>query len=275
MRRLSIAPIACAMIAIPVAGRATPAAEIVRTVYVSAHDVSGAQVTDLTVADLAVKEGGKNRVIKDVKRASEPLQVSLLVFDGGTGGFQTAAARFIDALLPRAEFAIRVFNPQPSRIADFTNDIETLKAAINRIGPRGRVPPARDQIVEAVSDAAKELRHRKASRPVIIVMTLEAEQADGADAALNELTASGASLSVIGPRTGPVLGDGPTRSGGVTDDFLGVISVRLLAKIVDNLLHQYVVTYTLPDGVKPNGRFALTTNRTGVTLIAPTHVPDK
>ena len=127
MRRLSIAPIACAMIAIPVAGRATPAAEIVRTVYVSAHDVSGAQVTDLTVADLAVKEGGKNRVIKDVTRASEPLQVSLLVFDGGTGGFQTAAARFIDALLPRAEFAIRVFNPQPSRIADFTNDIETLK----------------------------------------------------------------------------------------------------------------------------------------------------
>jgi len=49
----------------------------------------------------------------------------------------------------------------------------------------------------------------------------------------------------------------------------------VLAKIADNLLQQYVLTYTLPDGVKPDERFSLTTSRKGITLLAPSRVADK
>jgi hypothetical protein len=48
-----------------------------------------------------------------------------------------------------------------------------------------------------------------------------------------------------------------------------------LAKIADNLMNQYVLTYTLPDGVKPNDRLSVSTSRKGVRVLAPTRVPDR
>ena len=41
------------------------------------------------------------------------------------------------------------------------------------------------------------------------------------------------------------------------------------------LKRQYVIEYTLPDGVKPSDRLSVTVKRKGVTLRAPTRVPDK
>jgi len=41
------------------------------------------------------------------------------------------------------------------------------------------------------------------------------------------------------------------------------------------LKRQYVIEYTLPDGVKPSERLSVTVKRKGVTLRAPTRVPDK
>jgi hypothetical protein len=55
----------------------------------------------------------------------------------------------------------------------------------------------------------------------------------------------------------------------------GVVPGPVLAKLADSLLHQYALTYTLPDGVKPNEKLALTTSRKGVTLVAPARIPDK
>jgi VWFA-related protein len=262
-------------------GRASRAPEIVRTVHFSAADASGAPVINLTAADLAVKEGGKDRVIATVERATAPIHVSLLVDDGGTGGFQGAVAQFLETVLGHGQFSIRAFNPQPTKVADFTNDVNTLKTAITRIGPRGRVTTGGEQMIDAVADAAKELLARKAARPVIIVLTVSGEQAQSSQAepALDTLKSSGASLSVVhlgGLELGRVLGDGPKRSGGTIQQVgTGVVLGPVLAKLADTLLNQYALTYTLPDGVKRNDRIALTTSRKGVTLLAPTRVPDK
>ena len=113
------------------------------------------------------------------------------------------------------------------------------------------------------------------------MMTVGGEQAQSpqAEPALNTLKDSGASLSVIylqGLDLGQVLGDGPKRSGGLIQQVgAGVVIGPVLAKMADNLLHQYVLTYTLPDGVKPSDKLAVTTSRKGVTLVAPARVPDK
>ena len=37
----------------------------------------------------------------------------------------------------------------------------------------------------------------------------------------------------------------------------------------------YVLTYTIPDGVKLNERISVSTSRKGVTIIAPTRLSDK
>lgn len=262
-------------------GVAAPRAEVMRRVYFSAIDEKGAPVTDLTAADLTVKEGGKDRTITAVQPATAPMQVSIIVDDGGTGGFQSGVAQFLQATFGRGHFAIRVLNPQAIKVQDFTADFNTLKAALGRMGPRGKIPNDGEQIVAGVNDAAKELQQAKAGRPSIVVLTVTGEKplSDQADEALSSLRSSGASLSVVyltGVQLGKVLGDGPKQSGGTIERVNGSVVVGpVLAKVADNLLHQYLLTYNLPDGVKPNERLSLSTSRKDVTLLAPSRIPDK
>jgi VWFA-related protein len=261
-------------------GAAAPRPDVVRTVYFSAVDGKGAPVTDLTAADLTVKEGGKDRVIASVQPATAPLQVFILVDDAGTGGFRSAVAQFLQRTSGRALFAISVLSPQPVKVADFTADFGELNAALGRLGARGRIVPDTEQIVEAVREAANELQQRRGRRS-IIVLTVAGEKvaSDLADDALNALKRSGASLHVVsitGSDSGRVLGDGPRQSGGTVLQVSGQSPLGgVLGQVADNLLRQYVLTYTLPDGVKPNDRLSLSTSRKGVTLLAPSRIPDK
>ena len=260
---------------------AAPRTDILRSFYFSAVDAKAVHVTDLTAADLTVKEGGKERVINAVRPATEPMQISLLVDDAGTGAFQPFVAQFLQTTVGRAQFSIRVLSPQPIMVAMLTNDVVALRNAISRMGPRGRIHPDGEQIVAGVSEAAKELRQLRAARPSIVVLSASGEtvSSDIADEALNALWSSGASLSVLyitGVELGKVLGDGPKQSGGMMQRANGTAAVGpALAKIADNLMHQYVLTYTIPDGVKLNDRISLSTSRKGVTLLAPSRLTDK
>jgi hypothetical protein len=281
MKRLLVLSAMAAALVMPAVGRATSGADVTRTVYFSALDGKGTPVTDLTAADLSVKEGGKERAIAGLEAATTPLFVSLLVDDGGSGAFQGPVAQMMERILPHGVFAIRLLNPQPMKLTDFTADRATLQAALGNMGQRGRVQTGGDQIFDAVQEVAHELQQKKAARAAIVVMTVggETAQSNQAGPALDALKASGASMDVVyltGIELGQVLGDGPKRSGGTTEQITGgVVPGPLLAKIAENLMHQYMLTYTLPDGVKPNERFALSTSRKGVTLLAPSRIPDK
>jgi hypothetical protein len=281
MKNLLVFSAVLTALTMPMAGGPSGGADVLRTVYFSASDAKGVPVTDLTAADLAVKETGKDRVIAGVEPATAPMQVSILVDDGGTGAFQGAVGQFVDTMLGHGQFSIRAFNPQPSRLTDFTEDVAALKTGLDGIGPRGKINTAGEQMVDAVAEAVKELQQRKAARPAIIVLTVGGEKAQSheAEPTLNALKNSSGSLSVVylaGLELGQVLGDGPKRSGGMIQQIGGgVVPGPVLAKVADALLHQYVLTYTLPDGVKPNEKFSLTTSRKGVTLLAPSRLPDK
>ena len=73
-----------------------------------------------------------------------------------------------------------------------------------------------------------------------------------------------------------VLGDGPKQSGGRHEEMIATAGVpKALQLVADDLLNQYVVSYSLPAGVKPSGKIAVAVGRRGVTLRAPTRVPDR
>lgn len=279
MKRTLTFCMACAAVALASPVRMTAGAGVQRTVYFSAVDAKGSAVTDLTQADLSVKEGGKDQTIGSLAPATAKLQVFVIVDDGGTGAFQAGVSQLLETLLGHGQFSISVLNPQATKVASFTEDVNELKTALGRIGPRGRVVTVGEQIMEAVGEAAKDLQQRHAERPAIVALTIGGEQARStqADPVLNTLQKSGASLSVLyltGIELGKVLGDGPKRSGGMTQQFsVAVPPGPILARIADSLLHQYVLTYTLPDGVKPDEKFSLTTTRKDVTLLAPTRLP--
>lgn len=280
---LAVSTVLLATLTSPAAS-GTPAPQgsgVQRKIYFSALDAKGAVVTDLTAAELTVKEGGKDRVIDEVRAAVVPLQLSILVDDAGTGAFQAALSQLFQETFGRAEFALRILNPQAIKVMDFTRDGDDLRRVVGRLGRRGGVPVDGEQIIAGIFDAAKELRERKAGRPSILALTVTGEKvlSDLSDEALNALKDSGASLNVVyltGVELGRVLGDGPKQSGGIVERVSGHLVVQpTIAKIAGMLLNQYVLTYTLPNGVKPSDRFSLATSRKGVKLLAPTRIPDK
>jgi hypothetical protein len=46
-----------------------------------------------------------------------------------------------------------------------------------------------------------------------------------------------------------------------------------LHQVADDLESQYLITYTLPDGVKPSDRVSVSLEKPGATLRAPKRVP--
>jgi hypothetical protein len=261
---------------------ASAPAEVTRKVYISATDSTGAPVTDLTAADIAVKEGGKERAVVSLQPAAAPMQVAILVDDAGTGGFQAAVGEFLQKTLGRGQFSISMLSPQAVSLVDFTEDVEKLKDALGRLRPRGRLQPDGEQLPAAIADSAKELQRRKAERPVILALTIAGAILESAEAnnILKTLRSSGASLNVVyidGADLGHVLGDGPKESGGRLEAAAGTaqaISTAVI-RIADSLLNQSVLTYTLPDGVKMADRISVTTSRKGIRLTSPSRIPDK
>ena len=49
---------------------------------------------------------------------------------------------------------------------------------------------------------------------------------------------------------------------------------KAVEQVAEELLHQYELKYALADGVKPSDKISVTTKRKGVTLHAPSKVPN-
>jgi hypothetical protein len=275
------------------------AAEQTRRVYVTALDRTGAVVSDLAAADVTVKEGGKARDVTSLRPATEPLQIAILVDDNGTGLFRVPVGRFIEGLLGRAEFSIIMVAGQPRRLTPFTGNTETLSEAIAQLIARPGSPDG-GQLLSGIHESALDFERRKVERPVILALTVGGEEHTPLPPhhVLDQLRKSGAALhvvSVLGSSqrsTAPadrasdllnenlglheVLGDGPKRSGGRREEIPAIAgAVTGLQQLAEALKRQYVVEYTLPDGVKASDRFSIATRRKDVTLRAPTHIPDR
>jgi len=264
-----------------VVGTGPADAGITRKVYVSATDLKGDFVTDLTAGEIAVKEGGKACPVASLQPATAPVDVAILVDDLGAGGFQAAVAQFLQKSLGHGQFAISLLNLQAMKIVDFTEDVDALRNALSRLGQRGRLQPDGDQLPSAIADSARALRQRKAERPIILVFTIAGSQPHSVDpGSVNDaIRMSGAGLNVVHlPRAdlGQIMGDGAKQSGGRTEEGSTTASLAAAAtKIADMLQHQYVLAYTLPAGVKMSDRIAVTTSRKGLELTAPSRIADK
>jgi hypothetical protein len=270
-----------------------------RRVYVSAMDRNGAVVSDLTAAEVTVKEGSKSREVTALRPATEPLQVAIIVDDNGTGLFRVPVARFIEGLLGRAEFSIITVAGQPQKLTSFTGNSDTLRDAINQLIARPGSPDG-GQLLSGIYESALDFERRKVQRPVILALTVGGEehtplpphhvldQLRKSGAALHVVSAVGSTQRTTAPANRPsdllndnlglneVLGDGPKRSGGRREQIPALAgAVTGLQQLAEALKRQYVVEYVLPEGVKPSDRFSIATSRKDVTLRAPTHVPDK
>lgn len=293
MKTVRILALVCA------AGIVASAQGQTRRLYLTVLDAKGAPYTDLGPDDFIVKEGGKLHPVTNLGPASQQkMQIAILVDDNGTGLFRVGVARFIEALLGRADFSISAVTGQTMKLVDFTSDPGPLSDAVGKLGARPTTHASEGtQLLDGITGASRDMAKRKMARPVIVALTVggsDASQMQPEDA-LNDLKRSGAQLyvvqvvtSTLRPNVTPtrpgdllneghglqaVLGDGPTRSGGDREEISAIAGVDTgLHRFADQLKSQLQIEYSL-EGAKPSDRVSIALKRADLTLHAPTYVP--
>jgi hypothetical protein len=296
MNRLLVLALAAALSgAVLAASQATT-----HTVYVNAVGADKAILTDLKADEFVVKENNKAVTVVSAEQATTPMHIAVIVDDNGSGIFRLGIAGLIQRLQGKAEFAISAVTGQVMKLTDYTGDFGVLSTALGRLGQRGATNDG-GQLIEGIYESARDQIKREARRPVIIALTVGGVEQSTRDSkqVLDELQKAGAMLYVVetagvtqraAPATSSpsqildgnmnlsaVLGDGPRQSGGTRALFVSAAasSPQGLASITDLLARQYAITYALAAGQKPSGKMAVTSSRKGVTILAPTRIPQR
>ena len=268
-----------------------------RTIYISVADRSGAPVSDLSPSDLEIKEGGRIVTVESSGIASEPMQIDIIVDDNGTGLFRASLARFVQRMEGRAVMALRSVVGQTMKLVEFTPNVDALLTAIATLNARPGTPDG-GQLLEGISEAARELSKVEAKRPIIIALTVGGTEHStvNSDFVLDQLRKSGAALHVFSVAnsalrstvvaTSPkdllqenmhlyrVLGDGPKQSGGRHQQIVATAGVLLgLQHLALELTSQYRITYTLPAGAKRSEKLTVSVRRRDVVVRAPEKLP--
>jgi len=266
-----------------------------RTVYVTVTDSKGAAVTDLTPANFKVKEGGKDREIIKAEPAKALPHIALMVEERLAPDQQTRVGlfEFVKRINGAAEISLITVGLRNTTIVPYVTDPNALLKAINELSLN---PQPTSNLTEGINDIAKIFEKERPERPVIVVVGFSGGQAGGASASsiLTQLRQSGAmfyavtygppdtanssNLGTMGDESGreQVLGDGAKQSGGRRTEVVTTAAItKALQQVIDDLAAQYVITYALPAGVKPDRRFGITTDRKGLSLRAPSALPDR
>lgn len=296
MHRLLTIACAAGIVVASTSGITGRAAEpMTRRAYITVVDNQGQMVPGLTAADLTLKEGGRDREITSVEPATEKMRIAILLEEtlAPQGAVRQAIADFAKRMAPNAEISLVVMALSNRVAVPYTSDLNTLVAGINAL-PLSVRQQQTTHVSEGIYEMAREFQKDPSSREVIVAVAIDMLQASSEEPqnVLNQIKDSGALMHVVsiegGSSTatlgqmadmsgrGQVLGDGPKQSGGRQLAVSALTAVpRAMQQIADDLSSQYVVTYVLPDGVKPSDRLAITTKKRGATLRAPSRIPNK
>ena len=234
-----------------------------KSIFVSVLDADGNPVTGMTAADFAIREDNVDRKIVDVKPASQPIYVAMLVdTTSGAEGFIsdiregfTGFARQVLTKSPGSQLALWEFGQAAVRVQNFTTDAAEITEKIGRLVPRLN---ASSVLLEALNEASDELAKKPSPRRAIVVLNLEPseEQSRQEPQKINDsLMKSHAQLWAVSLQKGTlknarrdVVLNTLVRNAGGTREFIVAESAATmqLARIADALTSQYEITYERP-----------------------------
>ena len=152
---------------------AAPGAEI-RALTVTLLDEKDREVTDVSVADVALSENGVSRDIASFKPDTRPLSVAIIVDTSAAVG-SAYRLNVVDAVLglvtrlpDGARYALWTTGDRPTKVLDHTDDREAAANALKRVAPQGG-----NYVLDAVSEASADLKKlaREGDRTVVVVVT--------------------------------------------------------------------------------------------------------
>jgi hypothetical protein len=236
-----------------------------------------------------VREDRTAREVLKVGPATTPLRVALLIDDSQAATSMIQPLRegisgFIDRLQGKAEIALITFGERPTTVVEYTSETPLLKKGVGRVFARSGAGP---YFLEAVLEASRGLQKKEALRPVIVAVTIEGIEFSNLhyQTVLDALERSGAALHVLAIGTPAdsqsdemrnrnlLIAEGTERTGGRRDQVLADSGIPgRMRQTADELLNQYVVTYSRPETLIPPSRIEVSTTKPGATVRARTRV---
>ena len=195
---------------------------IVRTVYVTVTDASGAAVPGLAAADFTITEGGTDRQVQKAAPATARMHLTVMVEEWlADDSVRTGIFLFAKRLQPFAKTAVIAIGHRTTTLADYTTDLNAIAAGLNRFS---LLPQAQSNFTEALLDVTQTVERQRPERPVIVVVTRAVNRDGGASAkdVLDHLRQSGAMLYAV------AIVDAPTTSEQLPT--VGVEGDRLVAE---------------------------------------------
>lgn len=259
------------------------AAERQQTVFVSAVDRDGNPVNDLTVDDVTVREDGRLREVLSVTRATDPMDVALLVDTssaaiGSIQDVRAGVAAFLDSLGEGHRVALVTLASRPTIAVDYTANRERLMEAAAGLFA---LPSSAGTRLDAIVEVARGLDQRDTERVAIVALVFEGGEQTRfyTNDVLAALEQSGASLHAVTVGEFVNTGQEPSRSlaevwergtrasGGQrlivrTSNALDTVMGRVGAE----LGAQYRVTFGRPDSLIPPEELEIEANRVDLTL---------
>jgi Ca-activated chloride channel family protein len=283
----SLAAAACAVLFCSAVGLQA-GQSIERRVYVSVVDEKGAPVADLSAPDFVVREDGVVREVLRASRATDPMQIAVLVDDTQAAtrmilDERLALQAFVKALHQGNEMALLTFGERPGILVDYTASLPVLLAGVDKVFTR---PGSGSYLLQAIVETTRGLQKREAARPVIVVVTTEGEEFsnDYYVTVVETLQKSRAQFHAIVRTTGEpnpanegnrnrtfVLAEGTQSTGGRREFVLSDSALTMkLEELASELKQQYLLVYARPQTLIPPKRLEVSVRRPGLTVRAGT-----
>lgn len=254
-----------------------------RTLFVSAVDSSGAPVEGLGPDAFVVKEDGARREVLRVSRATEPIDVAILV-DNSTAAseeitfLRTSLSKFVQRMAPNNHVAVITLADRPTIRVEYTSDAVQLKNAVSSLFS---TPQSGMTLLDAIMETVAGMQKRETPRAVIVPVIT-----DGVEFTTHyhrdivaALTRARVQLHMVtigpfyhdeehGTRERSFLLDlGPHESGGQRISLLSAHGLDgAMDKLAKELLSQYKVVYSRPESLIPPEKIAISAGKPGLTV---------
>lgn len=254
-----------------------------RTLYVSALDEKGEPVEGLGPEAFIVREDGVRREVLRVSRATEPIDIALLVDNSAAVQdeitfIRDALSAFVAKMAPGNQIALIALADRPTIFTDYTDDPKRLSEGIGRLFPMSQSGMT---LLDAVFETARGLERRETPRAAIVGVFTDGIEftnryakdavaaARTAGAALHFLTIGQFFYSdehAIRERSF-LLDEGPRATGGQRITLLSPHGLeQAMQRVARELSSQYKVVYGRPSSFIPPERVDVTSARPSVTM---------
>lgn len=277
----------------PPAGAAQTREPRERALWVSVVDEKGAPVGDLRPDEFVIREDGRRREALRVEKATEPIDLTLLVDTSQAMSPHMAFARpalkeLVTTLGPHASIALVTFGDRPTIAVERTRTLTALTRGVDRLHA---TEGSGAYLVDAVWETLNGIRKREPARAVIAAVVTDGVEFTtlNADMVLARLAETGARFDVFNVsetvstdlpddparERARLISGGTARSGGQRVDMVTNMALQShITQYATELLNQYRVIYVRPETLIPPERIDVAVSRPGLAVRAtPVPIP--